>query len=647
MANRRFPRLEMFNVMPGYVSRPTCPNKEAVLAKPQCFDVISTEDYDIYDYLNATDLPAKERAAEKRKRMIIFYGQTSDNVTPYCYSTEYIEHIDPLTHVYTIDCRKNPVTRQYYGTSAGSIIDTPIIRLDFSAPVYLDLGQFLSTIRNSATKIFLITPYEPKLIVQRTASIGTLDVIGGVPNQDMGRYVSADHCQAGTNKEISQISSCPKYIIDEYFGKDELSGRDKKAVSRAEAAKKKEEELRAAASRRVASRREKEDAKAVERSRKAASRREKEDVKAAERSRKAASRREAKEAKAAEKSRKAVSRRDDDSEEMPLNQWFQRRSSASRVVRESSDEIPLIQWFQRQSRKSASRKSRVPRSRKSASRKSRVSRSRKTASKSRNVKSKSVKSRRALSRKPRVKRSAVLSPVNVSPVRNVSPASPVNVSRNVVSRGKVSRGKAKTSRQQLLNEIKNECKEDGDVVVLEDFVDMDLKDLKSIVKTGKGAKKNCYKAETLYNILRTAAEQNIPVKDPLTNERLTKAEIKEVMDKMRKISKRAQTPRANTNMDPFAYMDTIPILHEPSYVTLYYVNPNPHHPSEKNLGVIPRDARLIKKINDLYEAGRLLRLAPGGIYEAPRIHLHKKLDYWKADRERLINKMIDEIDQLL
>jgi hypothetical protein len=621
MASRNFNHLEMFNHGLPFSVKNGCVKKDVFKKHSDCFDIYAYEDYNIFDYLNAADLPEKERRKEISKRLVFFMGETEDKVKPYCYHTDYIQHIDPLTSVYTTGCKKHPATGQWFNTSAGVDIEEPLIKLDFERPVYLYLSDFLKSLKKSTNRIFLILPSDDEY--ERTASINTLDYINGVANQDMARYVSADHCQAGTNKRVSNITVCPKKIIDSYMKASESDAIDKPSSGQRKA----DEKIRKAASlleakairdaekiRKAASRLE----ALNERKRKTASRREE---KAAERSRKAASRREAKEARKSRKvSRKSVT----DSEDMPLGEWFKRRSSrrvssrrasrkSRRVSRKSkavtdSEELPLGEWFKRRSsRRVSSRK---------ASR--RVSSSRKPSS--RRVSRKGTKRSVAKSVKDKIKKSV---------------------------RAKVSRVKKsvkKDARGRLVDELLAECKEEGDVVLLEDFVDMSLKDLKSVVKTGKGAKKNCYKAETLYNILQTAAEQNIPVKDPLTNERLTKEEIKDVMAKMRKVMKRAETPRAAVNMNPFAYIETIPLPNEPGYVTLYYVN----YPEEKNLGVIPADARLTKKILNLYEAGRLLRLAPGGVYEAPRIHLHKTLDYWKTGgRERLINKMIDEIDQLL
>jgi hypothetical protein len=223
--------------------------------------------------------------------------------------------------------------------------------------------------------------------------------------------------------------------------------------------------------------------------------------------------------------------------------------------------------------------------------------------------------------------------------------SPSVSSHNIKSR-KISRSKKekKDVKKNILKELEKDCREMSDQVLLEDFADMSAKELRDIVKIGKGVKKNCYKAETLFNVIRNAADENIPAKDPLSNVRLTKEEIKAVMTKYRKGKRGITTPQAITNLNPFSYLLAEPLQNNPTYSTLFYVHPTQ---PPKNLGVIPTDNRLIGKLEELYQAGRLLVLGQEGVYRSPRIHLHKKLEYWLPNREFLINKMIDEIDQLI
>jgi len=174
-------------------------------------------------------------------------------------------------------------------------------------------------------------------------------------------------------------------------------------------------------------------------------------------------------------------------------------------------------------------------------------------------------------------------------------------------------------------------------VMMEDFVDMDLSDLKKIVKIGGGKLKNCYKADTLYNVLRIAAEENVPIKDPLTQQRLTEDEIEDVLRKLR--VKPKNRPRSRLIYDN-SYLHRIPIETEPGFAYLYF-----RGHSTQQLGVIPTSDILFNKLVNLHSKGRLM---VGNNTSCCRIHLRKTLDYWKSGNvERLTTKMIDEIDQLL
>jgi hypothetical protein len=173
--------------------------------------------------------------------------------------------------------------------------------------------------------------------------------------------------------------------------------------------------------------------------------------------------------------------------------------------------------------------------------------------------------------------------------------------------------------------------------MLEDFVDMDLADLKKIVKIGGGKLKNCYKADTLYNVLRNAADENIPIKDPLTQQRLTEDEIEDVLRKLR--IKPKDRPRSRLIYDN-SYLYRNPIETEPAFAYLYFRGNN-----TQSLGVIPMSAILFNKLVELHSKGRLMVNNNTGCC---RIHLRKTLDYWKSDNiDRLTTKMIEEIDQLL
>jgi hypothetical protein len=93
----------------------------------------------------------------------------------------------------------------------GMALRRPIIRIDLTSPVYIYLKEFLHVLQHSKQRIFLLLPRMFKnkhRKIERTASYGALDITARE-----GMYISADHCQKGTSKELYNIYECDEDML--------------------------------------------------------------------------------------------------------------------------------------------------------------------------------------------------------------------------------------------------------------------------------------------------------------------------------------------------------------------------------------------------------------------------------------------------
>jgi hypothetical protein len=98
-------------------------------------------------------------------------------------------------------------------------------------------------------------------------------------------------------------------------------------------------------------------------------------------------------------------------------------------------------------------------------------------------------------------------------------------------------------KQNILSELNDTCYSMMDNLLFEDFADMTIEELETIVKIGKGEKKNCYKAESIYEWVKHNIEKGEIPKDPSNpSHQITKDEIKQMLQILRKENPSLKSP---------------------------------------------------------------------------------------------------------
>lgn len=199
--DRQTDLLDYFNIENRAVAKTEkCPSR---MSDSNCFDIATVDEADIFEFLNADDIEnPKEKKEEQKKRIVFLFGNDENNIKAYCYSIDYINQIEPMSHIYTECPEKNKKLKNAHGMG----LTRPIIRIDLTSPVYIYLKEFLYVLQHSKERIFLLLPRMFKnkhRTVEATASYGALDITARE-----GYYLSADHCQKNTEKSLYNIYEC-------------------------------------------------------------------------------------------------------------------------------------------------------------------------------------------------------------------------------------------------------------------------------------------------------------------------------------------------------------------------------------------------------------------------------------------------------
>jgi hypothetical protein len=213
-------RLENLNhfVTPSRPNRKVYPEKQLIEDEKtgNCFDIYTFGLNNINAYLKGEkveaftmegvrpdedevedyDLPPVP-PEEARRRLVFFVEQPDGNYKPICYNLDMIEKSDLMSNLYSTGCGAN-------GSMANVIpaLNDPIFRLnlgEFSVNVFLK--KLLGALYNTKKQVFILRRTEPAIVFPRTAS---LSAIFGDP----GSWVSADHCQEGSDKTVYEILEC-------------------------------------------------------------------------------------------------------------------------------------------------------------------------------------------------------------------------------------------------------------------------------------------------------------------------------------------------------------------------------------------------------------------------------------------------------
>jgi len=112
--------------------------------------------------------------------------------------------------IYTSDCVKK-ANGQYFDTSNGSRMKDAIFQFQFTSRYNVYLRNLIDVILNSDKRVFYILPLMgqdgQRIEVERVASLRNVGIENPLGNIQ-ANYVSAIHCQGGTNQQMYGIYVC-------------------------------------------------------------------------------------------------------------------------------------------------------------------------------------------------------------------------------------------------------------------------------------------------------------------------------------------------------------------------------------------------------------------------------------------------------
>lgn len=211
-------------------------------------------------------------------------------------------------------------------------------------------------------------------------------------------------------------------------------------------------------------------------------------------------------------------------------------------------------------------------------------------------------------------------------------------------------------KESILKKLLTKCNNDTDPITLEEFADLDLEDLETIVKIGSGEKKNCYTLENIFEHYRTLLENNRLPFDPLNpSHYITTKEWNQITKLIRKkhpeIKIKRNAPRVPRNLR----IHISPIF----FINYFGISVSDSNTGNiASLGYIPSDidpidtgsqdyssAIAVQLLMDLWDKGKLL-LGNQPPYPCCSVDLNKNIMYWEEDgRQEKIRKLINMIDQ--
>jgi hypothetical protein len=215
-------------------------------------------------------------------------------------------------------------------------------------------------------------------------------------------------------------------------------------------------------------------------------------------------------------------------------------------------------------------------------------------------------------------------------------------------------------RKEILEDLERTCIDMMDMITLDDFNDMKKKKLQLIVGIGpknKEGQQRCYHVKSIYDFIKSAVQQGLVPREPMSKEPITHAEIHDViLPKMRYIKPDARDPghvqkkkypvlelhirdvfRTDTQ-EPFFEITLVRIIGR----LVFW---------RRKIGYIPANIEtesadlnsyaVIAKIRELFDNGRLVDQRMH-----MRAHLNKSIEYWDTDRERKLAHMVNELSRL-
>ena len=215
------------------------------------------------------------------------------------------------------------------------------------------------------------------------------------------------------------------------------------------------------------------------------------------------------------------------------------------------------------------------------------------------------------------------------------------------------------TREKMIDWVNKQCSNQEDPATLEDYKDLELKDLRSLVKLGSGF---CYTVDTIDHHIKSSIERDVPIKDILNpSYRLDAKDYGAIEEAGKKARKTYKLPKVPVEQPASHYKLFLGVAGDPEFKLVFmfdnrkvkklpdgsleYTNAIPEGGW---LGYIPAKgtAGLEKLVRQAWESGRLFTKATRP-FACCRFHIKKSMEYWKSDTERKIKDLEDEIRGLV
>ena len=213
---------------------------------------------------------------------------------------------------------------------------------------------------------------------------------------------------------------------------------------------------------------------------------------------------------------------------------------------------------------------------------------------------------------------------------------------------------AKTkSKVDILESLKNTCNNDADPISMDAFADMTVDQLNSLVKIGKGLKKNCYLLDNIYQMYKTAVLSKKTIRDPMDpSHTLTQTEIDDINAKMKFLNPNHVPPKYILPKPyPAGYtlviqivndMFTIKVMNGTKVIHDFGVVPawiETHHTgsADHTSGV------LVSNLQDIWDK-RLLKLEGSGNLPLRKSRIYWQGNTWKTRFIELCNKVKEVLE---
>lgn len=228
----------------------------------------------------------------------------------------------------------------------------------------------------------------------------------------------------------------------------------------------------------------------------------------------------------------------------------------------------------------------------------------------------------------------------------------------------------KSERDQILEKLAAQCYNEADPILLEEFKDMSINELKSIIKIGPGDKKNCYLVDSIIPHYTEHVQKGKSTRDPMNPSHvITQQEIADMKKAKRKLEPQWQSPRRRIipqyhglvidftpTMSRTPSGAIVPLLH-------IWVVRDATNETIFDLGYIPNDIESVHTgsvdyttsvavylLRRLWDERKLL-IGDNEPYRCCTVHLRKSKHYWsqvpQSEMIRKFKNMIDEFNSTL